>query len=40
MLVSIKQARRLIGVGHSRIYELINAGVLETIRIGKRRMIR
>jgi excisionase family DNA binding protein len=40
MLVSIKEARRLIGVGHTRIYELINAGALETIRIGKRRMVR
>jgi excisionase family DNA binding protein len=40
MLVSIKEARRLIGVGHTRIYDLINAGALETVRIGKRRMIR
>ena len=40
MLVSIKEARRLIGVGNTRIYDLINAGALETIRIGKRRMVR
>ena len=40
MLVSIKEARRLIGVGNTRIYELINAGTLETIYIGKRRLIR
>jgi excisionase family DNA binding protein len=40
LLVSVKEARRLIGVGNTRIYDLINAGTLETIRIGKRRMIR
>lgn len=40
MLVSIKEAQRLIGVGHTRIYDLINAGALETIRIGKRRLVR
>ncbi len=40
MLVSIKEARRLIGVGNARIYQLINAGALETVRIGQRRMVR
>ena len=40
LLVSIKEARRLVGVSHSRIYELINDGTLETIRLGKRRLIR
>jgi len=40
MLVSVKEACRLIGIGNTRIYELINAGTLETVRIGKRRMVR
>ena len=40
LLVSVKEARRLIGVGNTRIYDLINDGSLETVRIGKRRMIR
>jgi excisionase family DNA binding protein len=40
LLVSVKEARRLIGVGNTRIYALINDGSLETVRIGKRRMIR
>lgn len=40
LLVSIKEARRLIGVGNTRIYDLINDGSLETVRIGKRRLIR
>jgi hypothetical protein len=40
MLVSIKDARKLIGVSHTRIYNLINEGALETILIGRRRMVR
>jgi hypothetical protein len=40
MLVSIKATGRLIGAGRTRIYELINSGALETIHIGKRRMVR
>jgi excisionase family DNA binding protein len=40
ILVSIKEASRLIGIGNTRIYELINVGALETMRIGRRRMIR
>lgn len=40
MLVSIKEARRLIGVSNTRIYDLINTGALETVRIGKRHMVR
>ena len=40
LLVSIKEARRLIGIGHTGIYKLINAGRIETVTIGKRRMVR
>jgi excisionase family DNA binding protein len=40
LLVSIKEARRLIGVSNTRIYDLINDGSLETVRIGTRRLIR
>jgi excisionase family DNA binding protein len=40
LLVSVKEARRLIGVGNTRIYALINDGSIETVRVGKRRLIR
>jgi excisionase family DNA binding protein len=40
LLVSVKEARRLIGVGHTRIYALINDGSIETVRVRKRRLIR
>ena len=40
LLVSVKEARRLIGVSHTQIYTLINDGSLETVRVGRRRLIR
>ena len=40
ILVSVKEARRLIGISRTGIYALINDGRIETVMIGKRRMIR
>ena len=37
--MTIKEARRLIGIGHTQVYKLINDGRLETVLIGKRRLI-
>lgn len=37
--VSIKTGERLIGCGHTKMYELINEGVVDTIRIGRRRFL-
>jgi excisionase family DNA binding protein len=39
LLVSIKEARRLVGLGHSTIYARIADGTLETVRLGSRRLI-
>ena len=36
---SIETAARVIGVSRRKIYDLINAGELETIRIGRRRLV-
>jgi len=38
-LVSIKEASRLLGLGRSTIYKLMNEGRLETRRIGARTLI-
>lgn len=38
-LVSIKEASRLLGLGRSTIYVLINEGRLQTRRIGRRTLI-
>jgi len=38
--VTVATARTLLGLGTTKIYELINAGDLEAIRIGRRRLIK
>jgi excisionase family DNA binding protein len=38
-LLSIKQAVFELGIGRSALYELISAGTLKTIKIGRRRLI-
>ena len=38
--VSIKEACRLIGVSRTKLYELIRAGELATLKIGARRLVR
>lgn len=37
--VRIKQGAKLIGVGRSTFYKLINAGEIETIKVGRTRLI-
>lgn len=39
LAVSVKTGRALIGVGHTKIWELIKDGRLETFRIGRKRLI-
>ena len=39
MLVSIPQAASALGLGRTRLYELLDAGEIETVKIGKRRLI-
>lgn len=38
-LVSIRQARTLLGIGLTKTYELIAEGLLQTITIGSRRLV-
>lgn len=37
---SIADAGRALGIGRTKVYELINSGALKTIKIGRRRLIR
>lgn len=37
--VRIPQAARLIGIGRSTIYQFINAGEIETIKVGRSTLI-
>lgn len=40
LLVTIKENQRLIGISRANIYRMINDGRLDTVSIGKRRLIR
>lgn len=40
LLCGVTDAARALGLGRSKIYELIAEGQLETITIGRRRLIR
>jgi excisionase family DNA binding protein len=40
ILCSIPEAARAIGLGRSKLYELIGEGRLETVTIGRRRLVR
>ena len=39
LAVSIKDAARLIGIGRTKLYELLDNGQLQNIRLGSRRLI-
>lgn len=39
-LMSIDDARRALGIGRSKTYELISQGRLLTVTIGRRRLVR
>ena len=36
---SVAEACRALGIGNTKMYELINAGDLDTIRVGRRRLV-
>lgn len=40
LLCSIPDAARALGLGRSKLYELIAEGRLETVAIGRRRLVR
>ena len=40
LAVGIADACRLTGLGRSKLYELLNAGEIPSLKIGKRRVVR
>lgn len=38
--VTVKNAMAAIGIRQTKIYELINNGTLETVRVGRRRLVK
>ena len=39
-LLPIPETCEVLGVGRSKVYELINAGLLEKVKIGRRSLVR
>lgn len=37
--VPVTVAEKVIGLGHTKVYELINNGSLESVKVGRRRLI-
>jgi excisionase family DNA binding protein len=40
VLVSVDQAATVVGIGKSKLYELLLSGELKSLKIGRRRLIR
>jgi excisionase family DNA binding protein len=40
VLISIKETANALGLGRTKIYELINDGKLETVKWGSRRLVK
>lgn len=40
LTITIAAARDALGLGTTKLYELINEGTLETIKIGRRRLVK
>jgi excisionase family DNA binding protein len=40
LCVSIPETKNLLGVGRTKIYELINEGRLEVVKIGRRTLVK
>jgi excisionase family DNA binding protein len=38
--ISVGETARALGIGRTKVYELINAGQLETVKIGRRTLVR
>jgi excisionase family DNA binding protein len=39
IFVSVSEAKRLLSIGHTRIYELMNAGAIEKVKDGGKTLI-
>jgi excisionase family DNA binding protein len=39
LTVTVGEALRLVGIGRTRLYELINLGQVTTVKIGRRRLV-
>ena len=40
LTVTVESARKALGIGNTKIYELIGDGSIATIKIGRRRLVK
>ena len=40
LLYSVDEAAKALGLGRSKFYGLVSSGEIETVRIGRRRLVR
>lgn len=38
--VTINETKKVTGLGHTKVYELINQGKLQTVKIGRRTLVK
>ncbi|WP_426256063.1 helix-turn-helix domain-containing protein [Sphingomonas sp. DC2300-3] len=38
--VTVDGAKKALGLGHTKMYELIGAGTLQTIKVGRRTLVK
>ena len=40
LTISVNNAKAALGIGHTKLFELLNDGTLQSVRIGRRRLIK
>ena len=40
ILVTVARGCQIAGIGHSKMYELLGSGTVESVHVGRRRLIR
>ncbi len=40
LATSVSEAARSLNLGRTRVYQLINEGVLDTVKVGRRRLVK
>lgn len=40
LTVTVENAKRALGLGHTTIYRLINEGKLDTVKVGRRTLVK
>jgi len=40
LTITIQNTKAALGLGHTKVYQLINAGKLETVKVGRRTLVK